>query len=370
MVNRLYQNDKRIKELTRICTIILEIIYENDLKYEGKSNNLYPNRIHEIISDKGVKNNETGLQNKKNTIDGIKLLVRSALISEEKANKQKKILRLTESGVAICKLLWKTDKYMIAFTNLNKSAIERIFCLDSIRMFLNCDLSSLSGDTPELPSQIEEARMKLLNKGWKSHEILCYEIAYTTLADLKNICDINLIRILLSRYAFLVKQKTILENNIVVKILITYVITSMVEKKITNILNNFDKEFFGYSPTRFISAQPHNIIIQGNTDGFMDLFNNIYYIFSSGIVPMTIKEEVGEMIYRYLDLSEPSLANLDFYIDDLIKKKNSFIAKLKDPSISITGKKIYQLNIDSIDLFLDIYIKYCKEQNYEICPMP
>ena len=156
----------------------------------------------------------------------------------------------------------------------------------------------------------------------------------------------------------------------IVKILITYIITHIVEKNITHILNNFDNEFFGYSPTRFISAQPHNNIRQGNTDGFIDLFNNIYNIFSSGIVPMTIKEEVREMIYRYLALYEPPLGNLDISISDLIKKKNRFIDKSKDPSVSSIHKKIYQLKIDSIDLFLDIYTKHCKEQNYEICPMP
>ncbi|MGD9533437.1 MAG: hypothetical protein AB7V56_06680 [Candidatus Nitrosocosmicus sp.] len=344
------------KDLKKHYKLILSTLYENINEKFNK------NKLVEVVQNKGKQIIWTGSGHKSNSLDAIQTLIDAGLALMEREGKQKMNITLTPSGKQLCKIISSIDKYNTSFSKFHDRLIDNIFCIpDYILMSLEIDdLSKSQKDGPNLYEEVENARLKLISKGWKNKEVKYYNEFRFTLLLLYNIFDKNFIYLIIYRFAKLKQQHDQNESQTIVRnIVIKGLIMESIENKIDYLISNQEQVFLGRSYVKHVDPTiTRGGIMLESMGSILQYYVDIQDTISQGLIAPMMKNEVSRMILCYLDLLEPSLINLDLKLQE-ITDKIKYLKGLKDIT-EYQGFKIYTL-----EQYMSSYHSYCKVNDYK-----
>ncbi|KAA2283094.1 hypothetical protein [Candidatus Nitrosocosmicus sp. SS] len=359
MTDRLPINVKRRldKDLKKHYKLILSTLYENrNVKFNK-------NKLVEVVQNKGKQINWTGSGHKSNSLDAIQTLIDAGLALMEREGKQKMNITLTSSGKQLCKIISAIDEYNASFSKFQDGLIDNIFCIpDYILMSLEIDdLANGQMDGPNLREEIENAKMKLLSKGWKNKEIKYYNKFRSTLLLLYNILDKNFIYLVIYRFAKLKQQHDQNESQAIVRnIVIRGLIMESIENKIEYLINNQERVFLGHSHVKHVNPTiTRGGIILESIGSILQYYVDIQDTISRGLIPSIMKNGVSRMILCYLDLLEPSLINLDLKLQE-VTDKIKYMRGMEDIS------EYQEFKLYTLEQYLSSYYRYCKVNGYNL----
>lgn len=353
MIDRHKKTKKRLpkKILYNHYTLILNLILEH------KNEIIHENEIFRRMQNTSNGKYMTGLSYKSYTIEAIKTLTKFELVQLIHEG-SKHIVQLTNYGERVIKLILQIEQYNNSYFKLLDSFYEK---------FLDVRFSSIIDEKSknlDLNTRliIEDKRNNLIGKGWSSKDLSFYNEFLSNMVDFKIVCDRNFLPMALNRYSKIVKDSG--ENELTLEIL-EYQLLRSVKKRISFISKNLENEYLGYNTKRILyPSKQEGMILYASTGGSQLLFKELCEIFYFKMIPPILKQEIEEMTYSYLNLLQPPVGNLDDYIDAIKQLVYSLEMDMKKDHKDHTKIKSNAFLFSS-QFFLDLFMKYCKENNLE-----
>jgi hypothetical protein len=368
MINRSSLGTRRRRQKKVLFEHQREIL---NLIFKEKAKGYVKNKIFEVMRNKERDNYQTGFGYKRNILDSIDALEENGLVKIEKIGKQKEFVTISELGKEVIELTNAIDKYDLAYSKLILAYRERLFSLPNNHIDL-IDKEIRKIDFPSNPmivDDIKDSRMFLLSKGWKKQELNFFTEIRSNLIGLKIICDKNYLFILTQRFSkILIKYNT---NRHSISKFIGYLILRSLEKRITLVLENFEEEIQGFQITRYTDNNP-SIITTGPGGGIFQLFEEIYSVFFNKIISFSLRDEIEEMVFSYLELLQAPLENVDI---SMLNELKQLIGNTREKLATASQIEEYlsPVQVDKIDLinktttfFFEICLKYAKEKEMRI----